>query len=156
MTAKDLTLSQVFCSKPNVLFFFSHLCESWFPFCWFFFRSMLPKKDQMAEVATLLADGPLLEAFHIPLSACSTASGVQRVLDARCNRPEYTPAGLYPGLKGPRLDYTRVYYGLGQFIPRGILWPRLIHTPQSKLCPYDINRDINTVERYTQELFHFS
>src|SRR6218665_2141820 len=29
------------------------------------------------------------------------------------------PAGLYPGLKRPRLDYTRVYYGLGQFIPRG-------------------------------------
>src|SRR6218665_2525934 len=27
------------------------------------------------------------------------------------------PAGLYPGLKRPRLDYTRVYYGLGQFIP---------------------------------------
>ena len=24
------------------------------------------------------------------------------------------PAGLYPGLKRPRLDYTRVYYGLGQ------------------------------------------
>jgi len=23
------------------------------------------------------------------------------------------PAGLYPGLKWPRLDYTRVYYGLG-------------------------------------------
>jgi len=34
------------------------------------------------------------------------------------------PAGLYPGSKRPRLDYTRVYYGLGQFIPRGILWPR--------------------------------
>src|SRR6218665_2280684 len=27
------------------------------------------------------------------------------------------------GLKRPRLDYTRVCYGLGQFIPRGILWP---------------------------------
>ena len=26
------------------------------------------------------------------------------------------PAGLYPGLKRPRLDYTRLYYGLGQFI----------------------------------------
>ena len=34
-----------------------------------------------------------------------------------------TPAGIYPGLKRPRLDYTRVYYGLGQFIPRGIFWP---------------------------------
>src|SRR6218665_868031 len=39
------------------------------------------------------------------------------------------PAGLYPGLKRPRLDYTRVYYGLGQFILRGIVWPRPIHTP---------------------------
>jgi len=29
------------------------------------------------------------------------------------------PAGLYPGLKRARLDYTRVYYGLGQFIPLG-------------------------------------
>jgi len=36
-----------------------------FPFCWFLFRPMLPRKDQMAKVATLLADGPLLEAFHI-------------------------------------------------------------------------------------------
>jgi len=25
-----------------------------------------------------------------------------------CNRPEYTPSGLYPGLKRPRLDYTQV------------------------------------------------
>ena len=33
-----------------------------------------------------------------------------------------TPAaGIYPGLKQPRLDDTRVYYGLGQFIPQGIL-----------------------------------
>src|SRR6218665_3263387 len=31
------------------------------------------------------------------------------------------PVELYPGLKRPRLDYTRVYYGLGKFIPRGIL-----------------------------------
>src|SRR6218665_2195056 len=36
-------------------------------------------------------------------------------------------AELYAGLKRPRLDYTRVYYGLGQFIPRGILWPN--YTP---------------------------
>src|SRR6218665_791222 len=27
------------------------------------------------------------------------------------------------GLKQPRLDYTRVYYGLCQFTLRGILWP---------------------------------
>ena len=38
-----------------------------------------------------------------------------------------TPAGLYPGLKRPRLDYTRVYYGLSQFIPRGILWAANSH-----------------------------
>src|SRR6218665_1983912 len=53
----------------------------------------------------------------------------------RCNRPEYTPAGIYPGLKRPRLDYTRVYYGLGQFIPRGILWPRPIHTSSGQNIP---------------------
>src|SRR6218665_3328530 len=50
-----------------------------------------------------------------------------------CNRPDYTPAGLYPGLKRPRLDYTRVYYSLGQFIPPGILWPRRIHTPSGQI-----------------------
>src|SRR6218665_1797698 len=43
------------------------------------------------------------------------------------------PAGVYPGLKRPRLDYTRVYYSLGQFILRGILWPRLIHTPSGQI-----------------------
>src|SRR6218665_3404583 len=32
-----------------------------------------------------------------------------------------SPTRLYPWLKRPRLDYTREYYGLGQFIPRGIL-----------------------------------
>jgi len=51
----------------------------------------------------------------------------------RCNRPEYTPAELYPGLKRPRLAYTRVYYGLGQLIPRSILWPRPIHTPSGQI-----------------------
>ena len=61
------------------------------------------------------------------------------------------PAGIYPGLKRPRLDYTRVYYGLGQFI-----------SPQAKICPHDINHDINSVERYTcrprptRDLFNFS
>src|SRR6218665_3191236 len=45
------------------------------------------------------------------------------------------PAGIYPGLKRPRLDYTRVYYGLGQFIPRGILWPRPIHTSSGQNIP---------------------
>ena len=29
----------------------------------------------------------------------------------------------------PRPKYTRVYYSLDQFIPRGIFWPRPIHTP---------------------------
>jgi len=52
-----------------------------------------------------------------------------------CNRPEYTPAGLYPGLKRPRLDYIRVYYGLGQFLPLGILWPRPIHTHSGQIIP---------------------
>src|SRR6218665_1179119 len=28
-----------------------------------------------------------------------------------------------PGLKRPRIDYTRLYSGLGQFILRSILWP---------------------------------
>jgi len=45
------------------------------------------------------------------------------------------PTGIYPGLKRPRLDYTRVYYGLGQFIPRGILWPRPIHTSSGQNIP---------------------
>ena len=44
------------------------------------------------------------------------------------------PAGLYPGLKRPRLDYTRVYYGLGQFIP-----------PQAKLYTHMISITISIV-----------
>ena len=67
----------------DVLFFLSPsstLWESRFPFCWFFFRSMLPRKDQMADVATLLADGPLLEAFRIHMSASSTASSFSSAL----------------------------------------------------------------------------
>src|SRR6218665_1805059 len=47
----------------------------------------------------------------------------------------------------PRPNYTRVYYGLRQFIPRDIFWPRPIHTPQAKLYPQDINNNINSVER---------
>src|SRR6218665_2322059 len=66
------------------------------------------------------------------------------------------PAGVYPGLKRPRLDYTRVYYGLGQLIPRGILWPiGQFIPPQAKLYFHDINHNLNSVERYTQELFNF-
>src|SRR6218665_914875 len=49
------------------------------------------------------------------------------------------PAEVYPGLKRLRLDYTRVYYGLGQFIPLGTLWPRPIHTPSGQIIPHDIN-----------------
>ena len=43
-------------------------------------------------------------------------------------------ANLYPG----------VYYGLGQFVAL-----------QVKLYTHDINHDINSVERFTQELFNF-
>src|SRR6218665_2865762 len=66
------------------------------------------------------------------------------------------PAGLYPGLKRPRLDYTRVYYGLGQFIPGVYYGLGQFIPPQAKLYTHDINHDINSVERYTQELFNFS
>src|SRR6218665_2918874 len=37
----------------------------------------------------------------------------------------------YTGVTGqniPQPEYTLVYYGLGQFIPLGIFWPRPIHT----------------------------
>jgi len=64
---------------------------------------------------------------------------------SRCNRPEYTPAGLYPGSKRPRLDYTRVYYSLGQFTPRGILWPRPIQTPSGQIIPLMIAITISIV-----------
>src|SRR6218665_639295 len=49
------------------------------------------------------------------------------------------PAGLHPGLKRPRLDYTRVYYGLGQYIP-----------PQAKVYAHYINRhsDIHVHRNY--------
>src|SRR6218665_960928 len=39
--------------------------------------------------------------------------------------PSLPPAGLYPGLKRNKLDYTQVYYDLGQSIFRGIKCPRL-------------------------------
>src|SRR6218665_3779540 len=46
----------------------------------------------------------------------------QALSEGKSCRPVVTghsipPAGVYPGLKRPRLDYTRVHYGLGQFIP---------------------------------------
>src|SRR6218665_377926 len=53
------------------------------------------------------------------------------------------PAGLCPGLKRPRLDYTRAYYGLGQFIPRGILRPRPIHTSSGQIIPSFISTTIS-------------
>src|SRR6218665_466461 len=58
------------------------------------------------------------------------------------------PAELYPGLKRPWLDYTRVYYGLGQFIPRVYCGLGQFIPPQAKLYIHDINHDINSVERY--------
>src|SRR6218665_1690713 len=66
---------------------------------------------------------------HMPFGRCSRCFG--RSADDRApgvTGQSISPAGLYSGLKRPKLDYTRVYYGLGQFIPRGILWPRPIHT----------------------------
>src|SRR6218665_3881054 len=58
-------------------------------------------------------------------------------------------AGVYPGRIIPRVKSAHRpgynYYDLGQFIP-----------PQAKLYTHDINHDINSVERYTQELFNFS
>ena len=47
---------------------------------------------------------------------------------ARCNRPEYTPAGVYPGILWPRPIYAR-----------GIFWPRPIHTPSGHNIPRGIN-----------------
>jgi len=57
------------------------------------------------------------------------------------------PAGIYPGLKRPRLDYTRVYYGLGQFIPGVYYGLGQFIPPQAKIYPHDINHDINSDER---------
>src|SRR6218665_3964180 len=54
--------------------------------------------------------------------------GVYSGLLHRCNRPEYTPAGVYRGIVGPRPFYTR-----------GILWRRPIHTPSGHNIPRGIN-----------------
>src|SRR6218665_1055642 len=70
-------LSQVFCG--DVLYFFPHhqLCvNQGFHFVGSSSVLCFLERDQMAEVATLLAVGPFLEAFHIHLSASSTASPV--------------------------------------------------------------------------------
>ena len=61
-------------------------------------------------------------------------AGYQRLLGPGVTGQNIPLAGLYLGLKRPRLDYTRVYYGLGQFI-----------SPQAKLYPHEINNDINNV-----------
>src|SRR6218665_1535497 len=66
------------------------------------------------------------------------------------------PAGLHPGLKRFRLDYTRAYYGLGKFIPRVYYGLGQFIPPQAKLYTHNINHDISSVERYAQELFNFS
>src|SRR6218665_2545515 len=66
------------------------------------------------------------------------------------------PAGIYPGLKRPRLDYTRVYYGPGYIIPGVYYGLGQWISPQAKICPHDINHDINSVERYTHDLFNFT
>src|SRR6218665_1258858 len=101
--------------------------------------------------------------FRSTSSLMSYVSAKQSILphlclefESRCNRPEYTPAGLYPGLKRPRLDYTRVYYSLGQFIPRGIQTNSNPLRPN--YTPDDSNHNINSVGRYsgTEELFNFS
>src|SRR6218665_2540394 len=50
----------------------------------------------------------------------------------------YTGRYIPGGLKRSRLDYTRIYYGLGQFIPRGLFRPRPIHTSQAKSYPHSL------------------
>src|SRR6218665_3259837 len=40
-----------------------------------------------------------------------------------CQRPGVTGQNI------PRPEYTQVYYSLGQFIHRGIFWPKPIYTP---------------------------
>jgi len=66
------------------------------------------------------------------------------------------PAGIYPGLKRPRLCYTRVYYGLGQIIPRVYYDLGQFIPPQAKIYLHDINHYINSDERYTGDLFNCS
>src|SRR6218665_3392994 len=95
----------------------------------------------------------LLEPFHMPeCEQCEQGWACVAGVTGQ-NIPQ---AGLYPGLKRPRLDYTRVYYGLGQFIPRVYYGLGLFIPPQAKIYPHDINHDINSVERYTHDLFNFS
>ena len=62
-------------------------------------------------------------------------NGTVKEADAGVTGQSIPPAGVYPGLKRTRLDYTRVYYGLGPFIPLGTLWPRPFHTPSGQIIP---------------------
>jgi len=51
----------------------------------------------------------------------------------------FSQHGLYMGLKRSRQDFTRVYYGLGQFILLGILW----HEGVSIGLGHTITRGVN-------------
>jgi len=56
----------------------------------------------------------------------------------------------------PGLEYTLVFYSIGQFI----LWVNYglgqFISPLAKIYPRDVDNDVNIVERYTRELFNFS
>src|SRR6218665_1799643 len=95
------------------------------------------------SVDVLLFIHSFIHSYHF-YSASSSPLLLRGAPDAAKHRPycagvtgqNIPPAGLYPGLKRPRLDYTRAYYGLVQFIPRGIVcWPRSIHTPSGQIIP---------------------
>ena len=43
------------------------------------------------------------------------------------------------GVTGQNISPAGVYYGLGQFIPRVIFWPRQIPTPSGHNIPRGIN-----------------
>ena len=63
-------------------------------------------------------------SFNIQLSQSTCRVHVYTQAGVTGQNIHVPPAGIYPGLKRPRLDYTRVYYGLGQFTckPRGRLY----------------------------------
>jgi len=88
-------------------------------------------------------------SYNHTTSRTGNASHNSQPVWYRCNWPDYIRVyyGLghrstIPGVTGqniPRPEYTRVYYSLGQFILRGIFWPRPIHTPSG----HNILRGIN-------------
>ena len=55
-----------------------------------------------------------LAVAYIPLQVTKSLS----IVSLHLIWTGYSQSWLYMGLKQPRLDYTRVYYGLVQFIPR--------------------------------------